>query len=85
MPGTKKYELELLEDEYRELTTNSNLDSAARMRTILAHIRYDLANELEVHMQYQQGLDEPILMRILRTEKDLDRWVEQRFVRLSEF
>jgi hypothetical protein len=35
-------------------------------------------------MEYRDGLPEPILMRILRNEKDLDRWVEQRFIRLGE-
>jgi hypothetical protein len=41
--------------------------------------------DLEVHMEYSDGMDAPLVMRILRTEKDLDRWVEQRFVRLMEY
>lgn len=85
MNPIRKYELQDLETEYRKLTTQGDREAAARMRSIIALLRYDLTNETEVHMEYRDGLQEPILMRIMRNEKDLDRWVEQRFVRLSEF
>lgn len=85
MSEIRKYDLQELETEYRKLTTQNDVDAAARMRSIIALLRYDVNNETEVHMEYRDGLVEPILMRIIRTEKDLDRWVEQRFVRLAEF
>lgn len=85
MPEIRKYDLQELETEYRKLTTQNDREAAARMRSIIALLRYDVNNETTVHMEYRDGLPEPILMRILHTEKDLDRWVEQRFVRLQEF
>lgn len=85
MSEIRKYDLQDLETEYRKLTTQNDREAAARMRSMLALLRYDVNNETEVHMEYRDGLPEPILMRIIRTEKDLDRWVEQRFVRLGEF
>jgi hypothetical protein len=85
MGEIRKYDLEELESEYRKLTTSGEQDAAAKMRSIFALLRYDLNNEKEVHMEYRSGLQEPILMRIIKTEKDLDRWIEQRFIRLAEF
>lgn len=85
MAQTRKYDLSELEAEYRKLTTNGDVDAANRMKSILANIRYDLANNTEVVMEYREGMEPALIMRILRTEKDLDRWVGQRFIRLSEF
>lgn len=85
MAGTRYYELEVLEDDYRKLTTSGDRAAAARMRGLIESIRYDLRMDEEVIMEYRTGMDEPMVMRILRNERDLDRWVEQRFVRLSEF
>lgn len=85
MSEIRKYDLQDLETEYRKLTAQNDVEAAAKMRSIIALLRYDVNNETEVHMEYRDGLAEPILMRIIRTEKDLDRWVEQRFIRLAEF
>lgn len=85
MPETRKYDLEELEFQYRNLTAKGDREAAIRIRSIIANIRYDLANDNEVVMEYRSGFDTPMIMRILRNEKDLDRWVEQRFVRLAEF
>jgi hypothetical protein len=81
----RKYDLQVLETEYRKLTALSDLSALEKIRSILAMLRYDVNNNAIVHMEYRDGLPEPILMRIIYNEKDLDRWVEQRFVRLSEF
>ena len=51
---------------------------------MIATIRYDLRMDDEVVIEYRAGFDIPMVMRIIKTEKDLDRWLEQRFVRLSE-
>lgn len=85
MTVTRKYDLEELEHHYRTLTAKSDGEAVQRIRTILASIRYDLSNNEEVIMEYRSGFDSPMVMRILRNEKDLDRWVEQRFTRLGEY
>lgn len=85
MAGTRKYDLNELETFYRRLTADGDRDAGARMRSMLASIRYDLSNETEVIMEYREGMQPAMVMRILRNEKDLDRWVEQRFIRLKEF
>jgi hypothetical protein len=85
MSQVRKYNLEELEQHYRRLTTQGDIESAQRMQSIIANIRYDLANKQEVFMEYTEGMDTPLVMRILKTEKDLDRWVEQRFIRLGEY
>lgn len=85
MPETRKYNLEELEAEYRKLTTQGDRSALEKMRSIIAAIRYDLSMNTEVVMEYRDGMDSPLVMRILRNEKDLERWVEQRFIRLAEF
>jgi hypothetical protein len=82
---TRRYDLQPLEDEYRKLTAQGSIESAQKLRSTIETIRYDLRMDSEVIMEYRDGLEEPLVMRILRNEKDLDRWVEQRFVRLAEF
>jgi hypothetical protein len=74
-----------LEDEYRKLTAQGDREAVQKLRSLIETIRYDLRMDAEVIMEYRGGFDEPMVMRILRNEKDLDRWVEQRFVRLGEF
>ncbi|MCX6312702.1 MAG: hypothetical protein NT084_13850 [Bacteroidetes bacterium] len=85
MSEIRHYDLQLLEDDYRELTARGNLDAAERMKVLIATVRYELRMDAEVIFEYRHGLDEPMVMRILKNEKDLDRWVESRFIRLSEF
>ncbi len=85
MAQQRKYDLQELESDYRKLTTSNDLDAAKRMRSVLANIRYDLSNDTEVIMEYREGMSPAMVMRILRNEKDLDRWVDQRFIRLKEF
>jgi hypothetical protein len=74
-----------LEDEYRKLTAQGDREAVQKLRSLIETIRYDLRMDAEVIMEYRGGFDEPMVMRILRNEKDLDRWIEQRFVRLGEF
>ena len=74
----RRYDLQPLEDDYRQLTV-------ARIKVLFATVRYELRMDAEVIFEYRDGLDEPMVMRILKSEKDLDRWVESRFIRLGEF
>lgn len=85
MNSIRRYDLQPLEDEYRKLTAQGDRDAVQKLRAIIETIRYDLRMDAEVIMEYRDGFDEPMIMRILRNEKDLDRWVEQRFIRLAEF
>ena len=81
---TRRYDLQPLEDEYRNFTAKGDISAVVRLRAMLANIRYDLRMDDDVIIEYRAGFDEPMVMRIIKTEKDLERWVEQRFVRLSE-
>ena len=85
MNPTRRYDLQPLEDEYRKLTAQRDRYAVQKLRALIETIRYDLRMDAEVIMEYRDGCDEPMVMRILRNEKDLDRWVEQRFIRLAEF
>ena len=85
MPELRKYDLEPLESDYRKLTAQGDRSAAARMKSLLDSIRYDLRMEFEVQMEYRDGFETPMVMRILHNERDLDRWVAQRFIRLEEF
>lgn len=85
MAETRKYDLNELESHYRKLTTHGDTDAGKKMRSILANIRYDLENDTEVIMEYREGMEPAMVMRILRNEKDLERWIEQKFTRLKEF
>lgn len=85
MQEVRRYDLQLLEDDYRQLTALGNYDAAERMKVLIATVRYELRMDAEVIFEYRDGLEEPLVMRILKTEKDLDRWVESKFIRLGEF
>ena len=85
MTFVQRYDLEELENDYRNLTAKGDREAALRMKSFLDTIRYDLRMEMEVILEYRSGMEKPLVMRILRNEKDLDRWVAQRFVRLGEF
>lgn len=85
MNPIRRYDLQPLEDEYRKLTAQGNIEAVQKLRSMIENIRYDLRMDSEVMMEYRSGFEEPMIMRILRSEKDLDRWVEQRFIRLAEF
>lgn len=82
---TRRYELEELEADYRKLTAQGDRAAAGRMYRTIQMYRYDLRMDAEVILEYRTGFDEPMVMRILKNERDLDRWVEQRFPRLAEF
>jgi hypothetical protein len=81
---TRRYDLQPLEDEYRNFTGKGDFSALSRLNNLLATIRYDLRMDDDVIIEYRSGFDEPMVMRIIKNEKDFDRWVEQRFVRLSE-
>jgi hypothetical protein len=82
---TRRYDLEEVELDYRKLTAQGEKAAAIRIKSFLNGVRYDLRMDSEVILEYRQGFDEPMVMRILRTEEDLDRFVQQRFNRLDEF
>ncbi len=84
MIETRHYDLQLLEDDYRNFSALGNEDAAERMKVLIATVRYELRMDAEVIFEYRDGLDEPMVMRILKNEKDLDRWVESRFIRLGD-
>lgn len=81
---TRRYDLQPLEDEYRNFAANGDVSAAERLKKMIDSIRYELRMDDEVIVEYRSGFDEPMVMRILKNEKDLDKWVEQRFTRLSE-
>ena len=85
MSETRKYDLQPLEDDYRKLTALGNKDAAERVKNFLETVRYELRMHSEVIFEYRDGMEEPMIMRILKNEKDLDRWIESRFARLKEF
>lgn len=85
MNEVHRYDLQPLEDDYRKLTALGQADAAERMKVMIESIRYELRMDAEVIFEYRNGEDEPIIMRILKSEKDLDRWVESRFIRLADF
>lgn len=81
----QRYDLQPLEDDYRSLTARDDRSAALRMKNFLETVRYELRMDTEVIFEYRHDADEPMVMRILKNEKDLDRWIESRFIRLSEF
>lgn len=80
-----RYDLQPLEDDYRSLTALDDKNAAERLKNFLETVRYELRMDTEVIFEYRHDADEPMVMRILKNEKDLDRWIESRFMRLAEF
>ncbi len=85
MPETRRYDLQILEDDYRQLTALGNMGSAERIKNFLGTVRYELRMDMEVIFEYRNDAENPMVMRVLKTEKDLDRWIQSRFMRLAEF
>ena len=81
---TRRYDLQPFEDEYRTFAANGDISASERLKKMLDSIRYELRMDDDVIVEYRSGFDEPMVMRILKNEKDLDKWAEQRFTRLSE-
>ncbi|MEO5642636.1 MAG: hypothetical protein ABIQ40_17340 [Bacteroidia bacterium] len=82
---THRYDLQPLEDDYRSLTALDDKNAAERLKNFLETVRYELRMDTEVIFEYRHDADEPMVMRVLKNEKDLDRWIEARFIRLAEF
>lgn len=80
----RHYDLEPIEEDYRKLTAKDDLSAIERLKTFFETVRYELRMDAEVIFEYRHD-NEPMTMRILRTEKDLDRWLEAKFIRLGEF
>lgn len=85
MSNIRRYDLQPLEDDYRKLTAQGDQEAGIRVKNAIQALRYDLRMSMEILMEYRDGMDEPMVMRIIKNEKDLDRWVSQRFSRLEEF
>lgn len=85
MSNIRRYDLQPLEDDYRKLTAQGDQEAGIRVKNAIQTLRYDLRMSMEILMEYRDGMDEPMVMRIIKNEKDLDRWVSQRFSRLEEF
>lgn len=85
MADVRRYDLQPLEDDYRKLTALGNRDAAERIKNFFGTVRYELRMDMEVIFEYRNEVDNPMIMRILKNEKDLDRWIEARFMRLAEF
>ena len=85
MSEVRRYDLQVLEDDYRKLTALGNLDAAERIKNFLGTVRYELRMDMEVIFEYRNDEENPMVMRVLKNEKDLDRWIDARFMRLHEY
>jgi hypothetical protein len=81
----RHYDLQPVEEDYRKLTAQDDRSAAERLKNFFETIRYELRMDAEVIFEYRHDNDSPMVMRILRNEKDLDRWIESKFTRLKEF
>jgi hypothetical protein len=80
-----RYDLQPLEELYRDATARGKRESAAKLRQSLEEFRYELRLGRTLLLEYRQVDDEPLIMRQIFSEADLDRWIGTRFPRLGEF
>jgi len=85
MKEIRRYDLQMLEDDYRRLTALGNLDVLEKIKNFLGTVRYELRMDMEVIFEYRNDVENPMVMRVLKNEKDLDRWIDSKFTRLEEF
>lgn len=83
MQMTIQHNLSQLEDDYRLAFTRNDQLALQRLKAMLTTIRYELRMDNSIQLEYPND-DEPLVMRILNSEADLDRWIGQRFIRLSD-
>lgn len=80
-----RYDLQPLEELYRDATARGKTESAVRLRQSLEAFRYELRLGRSLVLEYRNPDEEPLVMRQIFSEADLDRWVSARFPRLAEF
>jgi hypothetical protein len=76
-------DLAQLEDDYRLAFTRNDETALQRLKSAISTMRYELRMDATIQLEYPND-DEPLVMRIISTEKDLERWIGQRFIRLTE-
>ncbi|MFN8711211.1 MAG: hypothetical protein ACK5Z2_00060 [Bacteroidota bacterium] len=76
-------DLAQLEDDYRLAFTRDDANALQRLKAAISSMRYELRMDATIQLEYPND-DEPLVMRIISTEKDLERWIGQRFIRLTE-
>jgi hypothetical protein len=76
-------DLAQLEDDYRLAFTRDDATALQRLKAAIETMRYELRMDTTIQLEYPND-DEPLVMRIISTEKDLERWIGQRFLRLTE-
>ncbi|MCA6363442.1 MAG: hypothetical protein IM638_10420 [Bacteroidetes bacterium] len=77
-------DLAQLEDDYRQAFTRNDAGALQRLQAAISTMRYELRMDNTLQLEYPNPDDEPLVMRIIQNEKDLDRWLGQRFIRLTE-
>ncbi|MCU0433313.1 MAG: hypothetical protein MUC87_07665 [Bacteroidia bacterium] len=78
-----RHDLDQLEDDYRLAFTRNDEYALQRLKSAIATMRYELRMDNTIQLEYPNH-DEPLVMRIIQNEKDFDRWIDQRFIRLTE-
>ncbi|MGL4597049.1 MAG: hypothetical protein ACRCYO_05960 [Bacteroidia bacterium] len=84
MKNIIREDLENLEEWYRFFTTQNNTEARGKLQAALDRLRYEIRMGSNIHLEYTTGMPEPMLMRVIQTEKDLERWIDSRFIRLGE-
>lgn len=84
MSAPIRHDLNRLEDDYRLAFTRNDASALQRLQAAISTMRYELRMDNTLQIEYPNHDDEPLVMRILQNEKDLDRWLGQRFIRLAE-
>jgi hypothetical protein len=84
MSATIRHDLNRLEDDYRLAFTRNDAGALQRLQAAISTMRYELRMDNILQLEYPNPDNEPLVMRIIQNEKDFDRWLGQRFIRLTE-
>jgi hypothetical protein len=77
-------DLNELEETYRLWATRSDVEAEKHFLSKITQFEYEARMGNELIFRYTSGLDEPLVMRVVKNEKDLERFLKQRFRLLQD-
>jgi hypothetical protein len=77
-------DLNELEETYRLWATRGDAEAQKLFLSKITQFEYEARMGNELIFRYTSGLEEPLVMRVVKNDKDLERFLKQRFRLLQD-
>ena len=82
--NVQNIDLNELEETYRQWATRGDTQAEKLFLSKITQFEYEARMGNELVFRYTSGLEEPLVMRVVKNEKDLERFLKQRFRLLQD-